>query len=192
MTGELEIIRAVGAALDERELAALWNEPVEGLRVYEDATVTASGTSAPRNVLSDQVGASPLHTGGVTGRGVTVAVLDTGLWREKGPLQQTSSGRDPRVLAQYDVILARENPTAYPRCRQYSRDIDDATVTARTSLQSSPAAASQTGRYQGVAPGVNLVSVTRPGQRRRGTLLRRHPRHPMGREHSARATASAS
>lgn len=36
ITGEIGIIRAVGAALDERELAALWEEPVAGLRVYED------------------------------------------------------------------------------------------------------------------------------------------------------------
>ena len=35
---------------------------------------------------------------------ITVAVLDTGVWQEKGPLQVSSSGRNPRVLAQYDVI----------------------------------------------------------------------------------------
>ena len=118
VTGELEIIRAVGAALDERELAALWENSVEGLRVYDDASVSASGTSVlPETYYPSEVGASTMHKGGVTGRGVSVAVLDSGLWREKGPLQKTSYGRDPRVLAQYDVILARENPTAYSSLR---------------------------------------------------------------------------
>ena len=54
VTGESDIIRAVGAALDGSELAALKNDPVEGLRVYDDATVTASDTNtAARNVLSN-------------------------------------------------------------------------------------------------------------------------------------------
>src|SRR5688500_19374980 len=39
--GELDIIRAVGAELNSRELATLQNDSVEGLRVYDDATVTA-------------------------------------------------------------------------------------------------------------------------------------------------------
>src|SRR5687767_1245788 len=125
ITGDLSIIRAVGAELDDRELAALWSEPVAGLRVYDDASVTSSATAAlPETYYPTQVGASPLHTGGITGRGVTVAVLDTGVWQVKGPLQVSSSGRNPRVLAQYDVILARENPSAYPllSLNKYSRD----------------------------------------------------------------------
>ncbi len=164
VTGELDIIRAVGAELDSRELATLWNEPVDGLRVYDDATVTTSDTTAtpPETYYPTQVGASPLHTGGVTGNGVTVAVLDTGVWQEKGPLQQSSSGRNPRVLAQYDAILARENPQAYssPSLDKYSRDIDDRSghgTHISSIIASSGIAAS--GNYQGVAPGVNLVSV---------------------------------
>jgi subtilisin family serine protease len=159
----LEIIRAVGASLDSRELAALSDEPVAGLRIYDDATVTKSGSEAlPETYYPTESGASSLHQGGVTGRGVTVAVLDTGLWHEKGPLQKASDGRDPRVLAQYDVILARENPGAYqlPPTETYSRDIDDRNGhgTHVSSIIASSGVAT-TGRYQGVAPGVNLVSV---------------------------------
>lgn len=85
VTGELDIIRAVGAALDDRELAALWEDPVLGLRVYDDSTVTASGAAAlPETYYPTEVGASTMHKGGLTGRGVTVAVLDSGVWREKG------------------------------------------------------------------------------------------------------------
>lgn len=163
INSDLEIIRAVGASLDNRELAALWDKPVAGLRIYDDATVTTSSSDAlPETYYPTESGASPLHQGGVTGRGVTVAVLDTGVWRVKGPLQQTSYGRDPRVLAQYDVILARENPEAYqlPPLETYSRDIDDRNGhgTHVSSIIASSGIAT-TGRYQGVAPGVNLVSV---------------------------------
>ena len=164
ITGELEIIRAVGAELDSNELAKLQEAPVAGLRVYDDATVTSSSTTSapPETYYPTQVGAATMHTGGVTGRGVTVAVLDTGVWDQKGPLQTSSSGRNPRVLAQYDVILARENPSAYPllSLNKYSRDINDLNGhgTHVSSIIASSAIAS-TGRYQGVAPGVNLVSV---------------------------------
>src|SRR5690606_12656929 len=163
ITGELDIIRAVGAELDSNELAKLYEMTVDGLRVYDDAAVTSSSATAPpETYYPTQVGAATMHTGGVTGRGVTVAVLDTGLWDQKGPLQQSASGRNPRVLAQYDVILARENPGAYPllSLNKYSRDIDDLNGhgTHVSSIIASSAIAS-TGRYQGVAPGVNLVSV---------------------------------
>ena len=113
ITGDLDIIRAVGASLDAMELSRLHENPVDGLRVYEDAAVSASATSAlPETYYPQEVGATTLHKGGLTGRGVTVAVLDSGLWHEKGPLQKTSHGSQ-RVLAQYDAIQARANPTNY-------------------------------------------------------------------------------
>jgi serine protease AprX len=212
ITGELGIIRAVGAELDSSELAKLQEKPVDRLRIYDDAAVTSSSTTPPpETYYPTQVGAATMHTGGVTGRGVTVAVLDTGVWEEKGPLQQSSSGRNPRVIAQYDVILARENPSAYPllSLNKYSRDIDDPNGhgTHVSSIIASSAIAS-TGRYQGVAPGVNLDHRqqrhcidgplsgrcarcesrfgARSQQRRHGSLLRRHCRHSMGRESTAR------
>src|SRR4051812_6543508 len=114
VTGELEIIRAVGASLDAQELAALHEKPVDGLRVYEDSAVSASAASLlPETYYPQEVGATNLHKGGLTGRGVTVAVLDSGLWHEKSPLLKTSYGKDQRVLAQYDAIQGRTNPTNY-------------------------------------------------------------------------------
>ena len=149
ITGDLDIIRAVGASLDAMELSRLHENPVDGLRVYEDAAVSASATSAlPETYYPQEVGATTLHKGGLTGRGVTVAVLDSGLWHEKGPLQKTSHGSQ-RVLAQYDAIQARANPTNY----------DDAFGHGTHIPRSSPARRREHRSYQGVAPGVNLVSV---------------------------------
>ena len=98
----------------------------------------------------------------MTGRGVTVAVIDSGLWNQQGPLQSAPGQSHSRVLAQYDVILARQNPHYYlpPLFESYSRDINDpyGHGTHVTSIIASSGVAT-TGRYQGVAPGVNLVSV---------------------------------
>ncbi|MBV9727265.1 MAG: alkaline serine protease, partial [Gammaproteobacteria bacterium] len=50
----------------------------------------------------ERTGAAQLHAEGITGRGVTIAFLDTGYWR-KPELQKNVSGRD--VLFQgYDAI----------------------------------------------------------------------------------------
>ncbi len=159
-----------------------------GLHIFQEGTVRSSSvTPAPETYYPAEVAASTLHQGGVTGRGVTVAVLDTGVWRNKGPLQATSYGRSPRVLAQYDVILDRENPLFYATrlLNKYGADIDDlhGHGTHVSSVIASSAIA-QTGRYQGVAPGVNLVSVRVLDSQRPRPLLRCDPWHSVGREQS--------
>src|ERR1700727_3365516 len=163
VTGDLSVIRAVAAALDEREIAALRAEPLPQLHVYDDSAVVASSMGTlPETYYPSEVDAANLQVGGMTGRGVTVAVIDSGLWNQEGPLQSAPGGSHSRVLAQYDVILARQNPHYYlpPLLESYSRDISDpyGHGTHVTSIIASSGVAT-TGRYQGVAPGVNLVSV---------------------------------
>ncbi len=136
---------------------------MNGLRLYEDAAVNSSAVGAvPETYYPAEVGANTLHQGGRTGRGVTVAVLDTGVWQQKGPLEKTSYGRVPQVVAQYDVILAREQPGVYEARTgdRFAPDIDDPNGhgTHVSSIIASSSIA-PTGRYQGVAPGINLVSV---------------------------------
>src|ERR1700704_4189638 len=128
VTGDLSIIRAVGAALDDRELEALRASDVPRLRIFEDSPVQASSAPGvlPETNYPSEVAASNLHVGGVTGRGVTVAVLDSGVWSNLGPLQ-TTPYQTPHVLAQYDVIQARQQPTYQQKAalQNYSQSIDD-------------------------------------------------------------------
>src|SRR2546421_4226972 len=126
VTGELSIIRAVGAALDDQELEALRASDVPRLRIFEDAPVQASSNGPPETNYPSEAAASNLHLGGVTGRGVTVAVLDSGVWSNLGPLQ-TTPYQTPHVLAQYDVILARQQPTYNQTAawQNYSQSIND-------------------------------------------------------------------
>src|SRR5271170_1902175 len=115
VTSDLSVIRAVGAALNDRELAALRDRGIPHLRIYDDTPVHSSSPAGtlPETYYPSEVDAQTLQTGGMTGRGVTVAVVDSGLWGNQGPLQFAPSGGRSRVLAQYDVVLAREQPGYY-------------------------------------------------------------------------------
>src|SRR5258708_6589451 len=158
VTGDLSVIRAVAASLNELEMAALRAAQVAQLHIYNDTAVAASSLGAlPETYYPSEVDAANLHVGGMTGRGVTVAVLDSGLWNKEGPLQYAPGGTS-RVLAQYDVILARQSPGYYQPSplETYSRSISDpyGHGTHVSSIIASSGVAT-TGKYQGVAPGVN-------------------------------------
>ncbi|HXP66611.1 MAG TPA: S8 family serine peptidase, partial [Steroidobacteraceae bacterium] len=163
VTADLSIIRAVAAALDEREMAALRADQVPLLHVYDDSSVAASSRGTlPETYYPTEVDAANLHLGGMTGRGVTVAVLDSGLWNQQGPDLSAPGQGNSRVLAQYDVIMARQNPSYSMQSMlgAYSQNINDSYghgTHVSSIIASSGVSAS--GKYQGVAPGVNLVSV---------------------------------
>ena len=69
------------------------------------SVVASSMGTLPETYYPSEVDAANLHVGGMTGRGVTVAVIDSGLWNQEGPLQSAPGTSHSRVLAQYDVIL---------------------------------------------------------------------------------------
>ncbi len=96
VSGDLSVIRAVAAALDEREIGALRSEQLPQLHIYNDSAVVASSLGTlPETYYPSEVDAANLHVGGMTGRGVTVAVIDSGLWNQQGPLQ-SAPGTEPQ------------------------------------------------------------------------------------------------
>jgi serine protease AprX len=89
------------------------------------------------------IGADELQCAGVTGRGITIAVLDTGLWRDTFQFYGT------RILATRDVTNGGTGPV---HGDVYGHG------THVTSIAASGAQALN-GSYQGIAPQANLVAV---------------------------------
>ncbi len=97
-----------------------------------------------------KVNAPDLHTMGITGDNVTVAVIDTGHWSYP-TLNHDASGNQ-RVLAQYDAIndqLLVGQPTT---------DDDSGHASHLTSIIANSGQLAS-GEYGGVAPDVDLVSI---------------------------------
>ncbi len=88
------------------------------------------------------IGADSLHTAGVTGKGVTIAVLDTGFW------QDVSQNYGNRVLASVDVTNGNRPITGDP----YGHGTHVTAIAASGSQ-------ALNGSYAGIAPSANLVLV---------------------------------
>lgn len=155
----LAVIRAVSARLDDAQAAALRGSGVAGLGLYADGTVTASGT-LPETYYPSEVAARQLHLGGTTGTGVTVAVVDSGLWSQHGPDQSAPGQGGSRIVAQYDVLSAGPlgGVTAFTSANTANVNDGFGHGTHVASIIASSGLAT-TGNFQGVAPGVNLVAV---------------------------------
>ncbi len=117
---ELGIIRAVGASLTASQRAEI--QASGAATLYEDRGLTVS-QSAPETHFPGLIGAADLHVAGLTGRGVSVAVLDTGIWTTDG-IDETS-GEIDRVVAQYDVLLDTFIPGGGPELPRDDDDGDD-------------------------------------------------------------------
>lgn len=174
VTATLSIIDAVGALLTADQSEWLQSQP-ERIRVFDNGTLEISGRKPKKSsrkpvpvedpitpvepVISNLlpatetwypklVGAANLHMQGITGKGVTIAVLDTGLW--KSPTTEFNAAGKQRVLAQHDVTSSGGD---------YG-DIDDwnGHGTHITSIMVS-SGRTEAGHYQGIAPNANVVVV---------------------------------
>jgi len=94
-------------------------------------------------------GADLLHRNGITGQGITVAVLDSGLWEPDSIALDTRG--NPRVIARYDAIANIDGE---------SFD-DSGHGTHMTSIiaQSGEVTSEDGNSFRGVAPDVRLVGI---------------------------------
>jgi subtilisin family serine protease len=128
---------------------------IDDLELQYDS-VFAGGVSYP-----SLAGADGLHAQGVTGLLVTVAVLDTGYWSH--PAVDTTAVGLGRVVAQYDAIDDTGDSGALSLLGLASlgatADTDDSGHGAHVTGIMLNTRKTQDGRYFGLAPNANLVSV---------------------------------
>jgi subtilisin family serine protease len=113
---------------------------------------------------SSVVGAAELHRHGITGKGVTIAVLDSGLW-EHPSLKNDTSGQ-PRVIARYDAIDDVESGEVFDESGHGTHMTSVLAHSGRVTRQGEPA-----GYYKGIAPDARLVAVKAFNQEGQGKML---------------------
>ncbi len=109
-------------------------------------------------------GAAALHLQGITGRGVTVAVLDSGLW-ETEALATNTSGK-PRVLARYDAIKNTTETEVFDESGHGTHMTSVIAHSGAVTVNGNP-----TGTFKGIAPDANLVAVKAFNVEGQGALL---------------------
>jgi serine protease AprX len=155
VTSRLEIIDGVGALLTAAAAGRLRYEP--GVTtIHENGSVKIVGGSAggvakrgswPETDYPDVVGADVVWQYGVTGEGVTVAVVDTGLLQHPGWLRNTTNQAQERIAAWVDFVDGSKRPVD-----PNGHGTHVAGIIANTHTGAD-------GEWNGVSPGVKLVGV---------------------------------
>jgi serine protease AprX len=158
-----DVSRYASSATSIRFVSRLSPTVLNGDGVYIDAVnleydpVYASGVSYP-----SLAGAELLHAQGGRGSLVTVAVLDTGIW--KHPAIETTELGVKRVLAQYDAISGTTDSNTGGGLLGLTGlgtavDTDASGHGTHVTAIMLNTQRSTDGRYFGIAPNANLVSV---------------------------------
>jgi len=157
VTHELGIINAVAADVTADQRARL--EALEGaVRMYGNRTATLDAKldngggngQAVETYYPNHLGADSLHLEGINGFGVTIAVLDSGIFEDNG-LTKNPDG-DKRVLANYDA------DTDYLRTGN-SLGVDAFGHGSHVASVAVSSRQTETGTFNGMAPDADLVVV---------------------------------
>jgi serine protease AprX len=120
VTSELSIINGVAAYLTDNAVTALQAHPsvhyvtpnvqveASSLSISETTSMTTARRSVPSGEFTEVVGADYVWEQGVTGKGVTIALVDSGM-AAFNPLRRNTS-RQNRLLAWKDFVQNRPNP----------------------------------------------------------------------------------
>ena len=158
VTSRLDIVQGVGALLSPSVISRLLAEP--GITAVtlntqvklvgdggDDDTETGVGPNSPATDYPDVVGADVVWAQGVNGKGVTVAIVDTGLGKHKGLLRDVKGKTANRIVAWVDFVDGSRKP----------RDPNGHGTHVAGIIANSQKGAD--GEWNGVAPGVKLVGV---------------------------------
>jgi serine protease AprX len=155
ITHELGIINGVAATLSPAQAETL--RAVTGLELQQDGAAKVMGYVG-KPYTTTHTGADRLHASGITGRGVTVAFLDTGLWPNT-PLAKNTAGQGT-FLAGYDAIINKLGTGAVNDSNGHGTHIVSIAANSATDTN---------GKYIGVAPDAAKVVVEAFDLNGRGT-----------------------
>jgi serine protease AprX len=151
VTTKLELINGVGASLPVTALPKLRAEGEVNSIVPNSLVWTTGndfeGNPAPASDYPDLVGADVVWEAGITGEGVTVAIVDTGLSNHPGLLKKVNGVRFNRIAAWVDFVEESNSPID-----PHGHGTHIAGIIANG--QQGPDE-----EWNGVAPGVRLVGV---------------------------------
>lgn len=173
----LPTTQAVQLQFKESDTVSLLTQGANHLEIaFSDSTTSALPSSQPHYGLSasfspdcktklikgydkiqtdsfypTQVGADIFHRHGITGKGVGIAIIDSGMW-EHSALNQNTQGKN-RLVASYDAIE--------DKLSQMVDESGHGTHIASVLASSAPSKHNNvaTGSYQGVAPDASLIIV---------------------------------
>jgi serine protease AprX len=145
ITHELRIINAVAASLDSLQHAQLLAD--RRLSLTYNGSAKVAGFSGQPYVVR-QTMANQLHASGITGKGVTIAFVDTGLWPNT-PLAKNTAGQTA-FLQGYDAINDKVGTAGVNDSNGHGTNV--------TSIATNSALAVD-GTYIGIAPDAARVAV---------------------------------
>jgi serine protease AprX len=150
VTSRLQVINGVGALLTTETAASLLEEAeISSIVPNSPVWMTGSGEDnpAPASDYPDLVGADVVWEAGVTGEGVTVAVVDTGLSNHPGLLKKVNGVTLNRIAGWVDFVEGSQSPRDP---HGHGTHIAGIIGNAQTGPD---------GEWNGVAPGIRLVGV---------------------------------
>jgi serine protease AprX len=109
-------------------------------------------------------GADVLHLNGITGHGVTVAVLDSGLWEH--PALKLDTKGENRVIARYDAIKDVEGEEVFDESGHGTHMTSVLAHSEPVTFKGKP-----TGSFKGMAPDSTLVAVKAFNEEGQGDFL---------------------
>ena len=181
VTHELPVIDALGVKLTAEEVDAL-KDYYPALRLHANAVAETAAKGGGRKGSGDSggseeptgevpgdayseypslIGADQLHAQGITGAGVGVAVIDSGIYT--GPGLSANTGEKLRIMAAYDARTDSLTTGSYSKRKGYSGleefDNDDSGHGSHVASAGFNSKLSNTGKYNGIAPDVELYPV---------------------------------